>query len=343
MSERKEPTPERYEELIDRFEGLPVAVVGDIVADIYIYGKPSKLSREAPVMIVQFEEERLIPGSAGNSMHNLAVLGAEVHAVGAVGEDELGHRLQEMMIDLGIHVDGLFFDPELSTTSKTRILAGDLHTSKQQVIRIDREPDAPVSRHTEEVLVKHLEGLKADVKGLLVSDYGYNIVSPDTTGQILAQYVDHVTVADSRHRIAEYKGCWLVKPNESEAIAATGTPIRMAEDAERVGRELLDRTGGKSVLLTRGNQGMILFESGAEPDVIPIVGEQDIVDVSGAGDTVVSVALLALAAGATFGEAARLANYAASVVVMKRGAATCTKDELLAAIHREERRRGSHA
>ena len=330
-----DPTFERYREIVGGFPGVPLGVVGDLVADIYIYGKPSKLSREAPVMIVQFEEERLIPGSGGNSICNLAVLGAQVRAIGAIGNDEMGRRLAGILEDLGVDTEGLVIDPEQTTVTKTRILAGDLHTSKQQVIRIDREPRVAVSPKTEEAILAHVQSIRGDVKGLLISDYGYNLVSPATIPGILEQFRDQVVVADSRHRIGECKGAWMVKPNEAEAIAATGISIETEEDACRAGEALLEQTGSRSVLLTRGNQGMILFEPGKRPDPIPICGGRDIVDVTGAGDTVVSVALLSLAAGGTFPEAARLANYAASVAVMKRGAGTVTQEELLARIRKD--------
>ncbi|MCZ6692248.1 MAG: bifunctional ADP-heptose synthase [Planctomycetota bacterium] len=322
----------RYQEIVGGFHKLSVAVVGDLVADIYIYGKPSKLSREAPVMIVKFEEEKLIPGSAGNSVSNLAVLGAKVHAIGAIGNDEMGERLKGMMEDLSVDTRGLIVDPDLTTVTKTRILAGDLHTSKQQVIRIDREPESPASAKTEEAILSYAQSLSAEVQGLLVSDYGYNLVSPSSIAAILEAFREKVIVADSRRQIAEYRGAWMVKPNESEAIAATGIEIETEADARKAGAKLLEKTGARSVLLTRGNQGMILFQPDEEPESIPVFGEQDIVDVTGAGDTVVSVALLALAAGGNFSEAARLANYAASVVVMKRGAGTVTPEELLGAV-----------
>lgn len=327
-----ETTYERYREIVERFEGIPVAVVGDWVADIYIYGKPSKLSREAPVMIVEFEEESVIPGSAGNTVRNLAVLGAKVHAVGAIGNDEMGGRLREKMEDLRVDTSGLLVDPALRTVTKTRILAGDLHTSKQQVIRIDREPDRPASPETEQAVLSHLRSVRDSVKALLVSDYGYNLVSPGSISGILEEYSDRVTVADSRSQIGRFKGAWLVKPNEAEAIEATGVAIETEDDARKVGAALLEMTGARAALLTRGNQGMILFEAGKDPEPIPIAGVQDIVDVTGAGDTVASVAMLSLAAGGSFSEAARLANYAASVVVMKRGAGTVTKEELLLAV-----------
>lgn len=329
-----EASYERYQEIVERFEGIPVAVVGDWVADIYIYGKPSKLSREAPVMIVEFEEEKVIPGSAGNTVRNLAVLGAKVHAVGAIGNDEMGHRLREQMDDLRVDTSGLFVDPGLGTITKTRILAGDLHTSKQQVIRIDREPGQPASADTEKGVLSHLQSVRGSVKALLISDYGYNLVSPDSISGILEEFRDRVTVADSRNQIGKFKGAWLVKPNESEAIEATGIKIETVEDARRAGAALLEMTGARSVLLTRGNQGMILFQKDKEPEPIPIAGKQDIVDVTGAGDTVASVTILSLAAGGSFSEAARLANYAASVVVMKRGAGTVTQEELLRAIRK---------
>lgn len=318
-----------YRELIENFGKARVAVVGDIVADIYIFGKPHKLSREAPVIVVRHEAEKLVPGSAANTAHNLMALGATVRPIGVVGDDPPGRAILEFFDGPLAHTDGIVVDKTRHTITKTRIMAGDLHTTKQQVIRIDREPAEPISPATAKSILERLEAVAADVDGLIVSDYGYDVVAPQVAELVRRLAREKVVVVDSRARLIELGGVSLATPNESEAEEATGIRIESDESVVAAGRQLLEDTGNAAVLITRGNRGMMLFEKGAPVESIPICGGEEIVDVSGAGDTVAAAAMLGLVAGGTFLQAANLANFAAGIVVMKSGTAATTREEML--------------
>jgi len=323
-----------YRELIGNFGKARIAVVGDIVADIYIFGKPHRLSREAPVIVIRHEREKLVPGSAANTAHNLMALGATVYPVGVVGDDAVGRAVRDFFSGPSAHPDGILVDGARHTTTKTRIMAGDLHTTKQQVIRIDREPEGPATAEIEKSICKRLEAVAPEVDAIIVSDYGYDVVGARVVELVRRLARDKIVIVDSRDRLNEFKGVTLATPNESEAEAASGVRIESDADAVEAGRRLLQDTGNDAVLMTRGNLGMSLFEKGASPETIPICGGDEIVDVSGAGDTVAAVATLGLVAGGAFLQAANLANFAAGIVVMKSGTATTTRDEILDFIER---------
>ncbi|GAB4338952.1 MAG: D-glycero-beta-D-manno-heptose-7-phosphate kinase [Candidatus Abyssubacteria bacterium] len=321
-----------YRELVDNFSHSRIAVVGDIVADVYIFGKPHKLSREAPVIVVRHESEQLVPGSAANTAHNLMSLGASVYPIGVVGEDSPGNAVLRFFDGPRAHAEGIIVDKARHTITKTRIMAGDLHTTKQQVIRIDREPGEAISEETERLLCERLEAIAAEVDGIIVSDYGYDIVGPRIIELVTQLARDKTVVVDSRDRLTQLKGVALATPNESEAEAASGVRVNSDAGVIEAGRRLLETTQNNAVLITRGNRGMMLFERDAPIERIPICGGEDIVDVSGAGDTVAAVATLGLVAGGSFLQAANLANFAASIVVMKSGTATASREELLRVI-----------
>lgn len=320
---------ERYRQLLENFSNARVAVVGDMVADIYIFGKPHKLSREAPVIVVRHESEKLVPGSAANTAHNLMALGAIVHPIGVVGNDAPGHAVIQFFDGRFARPQGIVVDKTRHTITKTRIMAGDLHTTKQQVIRIDREPSNPISSATENSLVERLDAIAPEIDGIIVSDYDYDVMCPRLMQLIKKLAREKVVVVDSRSRLCEITGVTLATPNEAEAEAATGITITSEADVVKAGRELLEHTGNAAVLITRGNRGMMLFEKDAPTVDIPICGGEDIVDVSGAGDTVAATVTLGLLAGGTFVESANLANVAAALVVMKSGTATTTREEIL--------------
>ncbi len=318
-----------YRTLIENFDKARIAVVGDIVADVYIFGKPHRLSREAPVIVVRHEGEKLVPGSAANTANNLMALGATVYPIGLVGDDHAGHAILDFFDDPLAHSDGILVDSTRHTTTKTRIMAGDLHTTKQQVIRIDREPEGAASPETEKLICERLEAVAPEVDGIIVSDYGYDVIGPRVIELVLQLARDKIVVVDSRERLTRFRGVTLATPNESEDEAAAGVSIGSDSAADEAGRRILKATGNDALLMTRGNLGMMLFEKDAEPETIPICGGDEIVDVSGAGDTVAAAAALGLAAGGTFLQAACLANFAAGIVVMKSGTATTTRDEIL--------------
>jgi rfaE bifunctional protein kinase chain/domain len=321
--------PQVYKELLDNFGRARIAVVGDIVADIYVFGKPHRLSREAPVIVVRHEGEKLVPGSAANTAHNLMALEATVHLIGVVGDDTPGRAIIDFFDGPLAKADGIIIDKKRHTTTKTRIMAGDLHTSKQQVIRIDKEPDGPPSPKIGKELCERLEAVLPHIDGIIVSDYGYDVAGPELVKLVQQAASKKIVVVDSRFRLKEFEGVTLATPNEAEAEAATGITIKSDADAEKVGRALVEQTGNSAVLMTRGNLGMALFEAGAQPEHIPVCGADEIVDVSGAGDTVAATVALGLAGGGTMLQAANLANFAAGLVVMKSGTATTTREEIM--------------
>ncbi len=328
---------ERFEEIIGRYKQAKIAVIGDIVADIYIYGKPFKLSREAPVLVVRHDGERILPGSAGNTIHNLSRLGVRVFPLVVIGNDEPGRSLLNGLSMRNIDREGVIVVDGRSTITKTRIMAGDDHTSKQQVIRIDREIRESLPKRVENRLLVCLDRIANQVDAFIVSDYGYDLITPTLLEKLKAIVVDKKVVVDSRYRLHLFSGFTAITPNESEAEAISEFTITNGQDAIRVGKSLVEELNLEAVLITRGNKGMVLVERSGGALEIPICGSDDITDVTGAGDTVTAVFTSSLAAGASFYEAARLSNYAGAVVVMKSGTATASPQELIHVIEQEHK------
>ena len=325
------PTPNRLSSLIASFRGKRLVVFGDLIADEYVYGRVARVSREAPVLILEYDATEIVPGGAGNAANNVASLGATVTLVSLVGRDEAGRRLFQVL-PRGVERSGLARPGGYRTPVKTRILAGGIHSAKQQVVRIDRFASEPVAdRHriaAERVARRAVKGADA----VLISDYGSGLVTPKFVHE-LASLVHIPILIDSRYALTKYRGLTACTPNESEVEQVLGVTIDDQEPVlERAGRALLKRTRMAAVLVTRGSRGMALFEAGKPTVHIPIFGSDQIADVTGAGDTVMATMTLALAAGATFDEAARLANFAGGLVVMKRGTATVSAAELRRAV-----------
>ncbi len=324
---------DRLSSLIASFRGKRLLVFGDLIADEYVYGRVARVSREAPVLILEYDTTEIVPGGAGNAANNVASLGAAVTLVSLVGRDEPGRRLFKVL-PKGVEREGLARPGGYRTPVKTRILAGGIHSAKQQVVRIDRFASEPVSEAhraaAERVARKAVRGADA----VLVSDYGSGLVTPKFVHE-LAGLIGKQTpiLIDSRYALTKYRGLTACTPNESEVEQVLGVKIDdRAQVLERAGRALLKRTRNRAVLVTRGSRGMALFEAGKPTVHIPIFGSDQIADVTGAGDTVMATMTLALAAGATFEEAARLANFAGGLVVMKRGTATVSAAELRRAV-----------
>jgi rfaE bifunctional protein kinase chain/domain len=325
--------------LVDTFAGLRVLVVGDLIADEFIYGEVARVSREAPVLILKYDATEVVAGGAGNAANNVASLGGLAALAGMVGADAEGRRL---LAGFPRRVDRrqVVRARQYRTPVKTRILAGGVHSAKQQVVRIDREPGWPLSADVSRAFEHKLTGELWECDAVLLSDYGSGLVTPALAAAIqkaVAKRGGAVPVlVDSRYRLLEYKGLTTCTPNESEVEQALGIHIDDDLDLlERAGRTILRRTGMQSVLITRGSRGMALFQPKQATIHVPIVGSDEVADVTGAGDTVIAACAMALGAGATFHEAARLANYAGGLVVMKRGTATVSADELRAAIEKD--------
>ena len=326
----------RLTSLVDAFAGRRVLVFGDFLADEFIYGRVARVSREAPVLILEHDSTEIVAGGAGNAANNVAALGATACAVGVVGDDDVGRRLVGSLHPR-VERRGLVRTKGLRTPTKTRILAGCVHSAKQQVVRIDRDTRRPVGKEPREAVRRHVDRVLETCDAVLVSDYGSGLVTPSFVEGLtatLARLGRRVPVLmDSRFQLDRFRGLTASTPNESELEHVLGVTI--GDDPvvlEKAGRTLLRRTRMTAVLVTRGSRGMALFERGRPTVHIPIFGSDEIADVTGAGDTVIAAVTLALASGATFVEAARIANYAGGLVVMKRGTATVTADELRGAV-----------
>ena len=328
---------ERLRKIVEAFPKITITVLGDLVADEFVYGEISRVSREAPVLILKHRERTVLPGGGANAVNNLADLGVNVLPVGAVGDDEPGRLLLKFFRHKRIPVSGVLKDKSYTTVTKTRILAGMTHNTRQQVVRVDREPENAPNRHlTRELFLAAREYLRAS-DALLVSDYGYGSASPAIVNALRQgsrrRVVNVPMILDSRYRLLEYVGVTAATPNEPEVEAALG--VRVGHDWEKVaeaGQQVMERMKLQSLLITRGRDGMVAFDQKHAPVDIPIFGSDQVADVTGAGDTVIAAFSAALAAGASTEEAAQLANYAGGIVVMKRGTATVSREELLRAL-----------
>ena len=320
------------ERVVTRMRGKRLLVVADLVADEFVYTRVQRVSREAPVLILEHHGSEVRPGGGANAISNLGALGARPLPVGVVGRDAHGRQLRDRLAEAGIGMGRVASLVGYSTPVKTRVLAGGTHSAKQQVVRIDRIEQA--GRGAASHVRKALGEFRGRVDGILVSDYGLGCV---TLGVVraalaLARSRDVPITIDSRHQLLSFRGMTAVTPNEPEVEEALG--IRIGHDErklERAGRALLRKLRSQAVLITRGADGMALFEKRRRTVHLPIHGSDQVTDVTGAGDTVIATFTLALAAGATPVEASQLANCAGGIVVMKSGTATVSEGELRAA------------
>ncbi len=326
---------ERLRKLVEAFPTITITVVADLVADEFIFGEISRVSREAPVLILKHRERTVVPGGGANAIYNLADLGVNVLPVGVIGDDEPGRLLSKAFRRKHIPISSVLKEKSYSTVTKTRILAGMAHTARQQVVRVDREPDAEPSEHVKRELILAAREYARASDAILISDYGYGSATPAILSSIRDRGgCDRLPVVlDSRYRMLEYSGITAATPNEPEVEEALG--IRISHDWSKLcsaGQDLMSRMKLHSLVITRGRDGMVAFAAKHKPVDIPIFGSDQVTDVTGAGDTVISTFTAALATGANTEEAAQLANYAGGIVVMKRGTATVSQNELLRAI-----------
>lgn len=319
---------------LDGFGTRTVLVVGDLMNDEYLFGKPARISREAPVLILRFTEREVLLGGAANAAHNVHALGARVVPVGVVGRDAAGDELIALFHASGIPTDGIVSEAGRTTPVKTRIMAGGYQSTRQQVVRLDREPASELMPITEDALLSRLTALGARADAILVSDYGYGSVTPRVFERVkaVARRSNAIVTVDSRYQLPRFSGVTAATPNEAELAQLTAMPVDGERAIEKAGRQLLERMGAGMLLVTRGSEGMALFERDGATTFIPIHGTDEIADVTGAGDTVISAFTLALACRATPAEAAALANVAGGLVVMKRGTATVSRAELCQAL-----------
>ena len=327
----------RLHSLIASFAGKRVLVIGDMVADEYLIGRPTRIAREAPVLILELSEERTIPGGAANVAVNARTLGAEVFLAGVVGDDLPGQRLRRAISDLQMHQEGLVTDTQRPTSTKTRILAGSSQLVQQQIVRIDRVDTSEVGQPGKGCIIDYIQRVLPTIDAVLLSDYANGVISPEIIETCLpaARQLDKVIVVDSHGSLFRFQGVTALTPNQPEAELTLGVTISSQAELEQAGKRLLDGSHAQSVLITRGGEGMSLFEVGKPPLHLPIHRLEhsiEVVDTNGAGDTVAATFTLALTAGASFLEAAYLANAAAALVVRRLGCASNTPAELLGAI-----------
>ena len=333
---RQAKDTDRWKKIVRSFPDLSITVQGDLVADEFVFGEIARVSREAPVLILKHRERTVVPGGGGNAIMNLADLGVNVLPVGLVGDDEPGHLLIEALHHKKIPTGGIHRLKHHTTTTKTRILAGMSHNSRQQVIRVDREPEPLDENHPVLLnLVNAAREYATASDALMISDYGNGAATPRLLTFVRSNgCLDHTPVTlDSRYRMLEFTGATAATPNEPEVEEALG--MRIGQDNDRLlcaGEQLMRRMELESLVITRGRDGMVAFERNAQPENISIFGSDQVVDVTGAGDTVIATFTAALAAGADARTAAKLANLAGGLVVMKRGTATVSAKELLGAI-----------
>jgi D-beta-D-heptose 7-phosphate kinase/D-beta-D-heptose 1-phosphate adenosyltransferase len=326
------PTRKALLDQIDAFPDARVMVIGDVMIDHFIWGGVNRISPEAPVPVVNVTSESLCLGGAANVVHNIRTLGGKVYAVGVAGDDSLGRKIVQDLKALNLSTDGIIIANGRPTTVKTRIIA-----HSQQVVRFDREEASPLHPDTEEKLTKYIQRMVSKVDAILISDYGKGLISGELMEKLLS-----LTKAENKPVIVDpkvknihlYRGVTIITPNQTEASEAIGVKILTDTDSSRAAELLRERIECDSVLITRGEHGMTLLEKNGACTHIPTLATE-VYDVTGAGDTVVSVLALALTTGAALKVAALLANYAAGIVIRKVGTATVDREELKKAIKKQ--------
>lgn len=320
---------ERLTDIAKSFNKGKVMVVGDVMVDQFIYGTVERISPEAPVPVVEVQSETFMLGGAANVLSNIKSLGGTTSVCGVIGDDAHGKRAKSMFKKIGAETDGLIVDAHRITTKKTRIIA-----HSQQVVRFDKEVKDNISKTTHKKIMNHISSDITGYDAVIISDYGKGVITKELAAEVveLCKKKNKVITVDPKtNHLLYYKGITSMTPNHHEASLASGIKIIDEKTLEKSGSFLLTFLESDSVLITRGDKGMALFEKDGTISKIPTVA-QNVYDVTGAGDTVISVFTLALSVGASFKEAAVLANYAAGIVVGKVGTATVTEDELCSAI-----------
>ena len=324
-------------DILTKFEHSCILVIGDIMVDEFLQGKVSRISPEAPVPVVEVESESLRLGGATNVVNNIHSLKGKVLVCGAVGDDKMGRRVISNLKQLGIDTDGVIVESEKRTTVKTRVIA-----HNQQVVRYDRENISDIRQGTVEKIIFYLKKNINELDAVILSDYGKGVISEQLIREVLQIVKKNgkiVSVDPKVDNFSLYKEVTVITPNNEEASRASGIRIQDEDTLLRAGEILLNRLACKLLLITRGEEGMTLFESDGEVTHIPTIAKE-VYDVTGAGDTVISVMTLALTCGATLKEASAIANFAAGIVVGEVGTATVTKDELMEVIRRNRVKKG---
>lgn len=333
MSENRDASRSRLCGIVEEFSRRRICVVGDAVADQFMYGEISRVSREAPVLILRHERTETLPGGAANCAMNARALGAEVKLVGVTGADESGAAMRDKLRAAGVDCRGLI-ESSVRTTTKMRILAGQAHSLRQQVIRVDfGDEESRESKFNEEIGKRFRDSIK-QADAVIISDYNYGVINENVVSILreAASQRQFPALVDSRFRLLQLPDFLSATPNEDEVEHVCGKRLTNTRMLEACGEELRRRLNYRSLLITRGRHGMVLLEENQAPLYINAVGSQEAIDVTGAGDTVIAAYTLALASGASFAEAAHLANHAGGIAVMKRGTASVSAAELVASV-----------
>lgn len=331
----------KFVNFINKINKQEIMVVGDIIADEFIIGRPERLSREAPVLILHCAEKKILPGGGANAANNIKSLNAGVKLVGIVGNDRAGYDLKTELSKRGIDTDGIIIDNTRSTAVKTRILAGGDQVVKQQVVRIDNINRKAVKKDKkqEEKIIAYIKKNLKTVDAVIISDYGNGVLSKNIKKFLLnlSEKNDKFIALDSRYNLLDYAwGINIATPNLEETGAALNKKLRTDYDVIKAGKELIGKLNSEYLLITRGKDGMTLFTESGDYIHFPVVNLSEVYDVTGAGDTVISVFVLAICTGATAVEAMKMANYAAGIVVRKSGVATVKPAEILQEVQKNE-------
>jgi rfaE bifunctional protein kinase chain/domain len=325
----------RLAAIVRRFSRRRITVVGDAIADQFVYGEICRVSREAPVFILRHEHTETTPGGAANCAANLAALGAQAALIAVVGKDPAGDALLGKLREASVVCDRVITATKRLTTTKVRVLAGQIHSTRQQVIRIDYDSEPGLDPSLHDQLRRGVREHAKEADCVIISDYNYGVAEPET-GELVREVTrerDIPVLIDSRFRLSGFHGFTSATPNEDEVEQLLGKKHAEVSDLAAAAEDLRRRLGYRALLVTRGSQGMMLLEDGTPALHIAAVGAREAVDVTGAGDSVMATYALALASGASFADAARLANFAGGIVVMKRGTATVNQEELLHVIN----------
>ena len=316
--------------LTNKLKNINILIIGDMVADVYLKGNISRVSREAPVLVLEHAGEKVVPGGAANVVHNVATLGGQAFAVGLIGNDKAGSGLRAILNDKNVETTGLIVEENRPTITKTRIIAGGSATVSQQIVRIDQEMKSPILNQTEESFINILKQVIDKIDAVVLSDYGSGMLSDKIRSFIIesCQEKNIKTIVDSRYDILKFEGVSFVKQNEAEAAKAVGFELTSEDAVVTAGKILLEKLQAEGIIISRGEQGMSLIQDNGEIHHIPVVDKSEVFDVSGAGDTAVAAFILAIASGAKPVEATKIANFAAGIAVRKLGTATVSNGEL---------------
>lgn len=321
--------------LMPEFEKLTrgkVLVVGDLAIDEMVYGEASRISREAPVLILKHKETKIILGAASNAAHNISALGAKkVSVIGVCGDDYHAPQLIEAFHKANIDTSGIVKDPTRPTSTKTRISAASPQSVTQQIVRIDRDDTSNVSGDIESHIIENMHLAAPNHDAILLSDYGTGVVTPDIIlhARNLAKTHNIILAVDAQNNLERFQNATIITPNQPEAERSLGYEMPDIQAVKKGGNKLLKLANLDNLLITRGSEGMMLFEKDGSLTIIPAFNRTDVFDVTGAGDTVVGTLLLAMASGVDTKKAAILGNLAASIVVREFGAAVTSIEQMI--------------